>query len=278
MLLAIDVGNTNTVFALVDPAALDGGERGPLAQWRTATEPQRTADEYAVWLSQIMTLGGRWSTADVTACIVSTVVPQALFNLRNLARRYLSCEPMIVGPDIPGVEVRIDRPSEAGADRLVGAVGGFVRYGGPLVVVDSGTATTFDVVGADGGFEGGVIAPGINLSVQALHGAAARLPRIEIRNPGAVVGQDTVHAMQSGIFWGYIELIDGLIRRIREEDERKFLAIGTGGVASLFQGASHGIDMFDPQLTINGLHEIWKLNSSEARSATNPNAHISAAQ
>ena len=257
MLLAVDVGNTNTVFALVDPgAARDPGADEPLAQWRTATEPRRTADEYAVWLSQIMALGGQWSPSDVTACIVSTVVPQALFNLRNLARRYLGCEPMIVGPDIPGVEVRIDRPSEAGADRLVGAVGGFVRYGGPLVVVDSGTATTFDVVGADGGFEGGVIAPGINLSVQALHQAAARLPRIEIARPAKVIGTDTVGAMQAGVFWGYVALIEGTLDRIRAEHGAPLTVVATGGVSSLFQGATEAIHHFDPDLTIRGLTEI----------------------
>ena len=251
MLLAIDVGNTNTVFALVDPQAA-----APLAQWRTATEPQRTADEYAVWLSQIMQLGGQWGPSDVTACIVSTVVPQALFNLRNLARRYLGCEPMIVGPDIPGVEVRIDRPSEAGADRLVGAVGGYVAHGGPLVVVDSGTATTFDVVGADGGFEGGVIAPGINLSVQALHAAAARLPRIEIARPAKVIGTDTVGAMQAGVFWGYVALIEGTLARIEAEYGRPLTVVATGGVSSLFQGATDAIHHFDPDLTIRGLTEI----------------------
>lgn len=264
MLLAVDVGNTNTVFALVEPGAAE-----PLAQWRTATEPQRTADEYAVWLSQIMAIGGQWSTKDVTACIVSTVVPQALFNLRNLARRYLGCEPMVVGPDIPGVEVRIDRPSEAGADRLVGAVGGFTAYGGPLVVVDSGTATTFDVVGPDGGFEGGVIAPGINLSVQALHGAAARLPRIEIMRPAKVIGTDTVGAMQSGVFWGYVALIEGTLERICREYGGPMTVVATGGVSSLFQGATDAIHHFDPDLTIRGLTEIARrMNASAAAAPT----------
>ncbi|MBB4659767.1 type III pantothenate kinase [Parvularcula dongshanensis] len=249
MLLAVDVGNTNTVFALVRD-----GEA--IAQWRTATAPQRTADEYAVWLSQLMAMGGQGALTDLSACIVSTVVPQALFNLRNLARRYLNCEPMIVGPDIPGIEVRIERPSEAGADRLVGAVGGFVAYGGPLIIVDSGTATTFDVVGTDGAFEGGVIAPGINLSVQALHTAAARLPRIEIARPDRTIGTGTVEAMQSGVFWGYVGLIEGLIGRIKAEYGRPMTVVATGGVSSLFRGATDAIDHFDPDLTIRGLTEI----------------------
>ena len=249
MLLAVDVGNTNTVFALAE-----GGEVA--AQWRTATQAQRTADEYAVWLSQVMSLGGRWTLKDVDACIVSTVVPQALFNLRNLARRYMDTEPMVVGPDIPGVEVRIERPSEAGADRLVGAVGGYVQFGGPLVIVDSGTATTFDVVGEDGGFEGGVIAPGINLSVQALHSAAARLPRIEIARPDNVIGINTVEAMQSGVFWGYVGLIEGLLARIQDDYPAPLTVVATGGVSSLFQGATDAIHHFDPDLTIRGLTEI----------------------
>jgi type III pantothenate kinase len=249
MLLAIDVGNTNTVFALVE-----GGEA--VAQWRASTSPQRTADEYAVWLHQLMALGGRYALSDVQECIVSTVVPQALFNLRNLSRRYLHAEPMIVGPEIPGIEVRIERPAEAGADRLVGAVGAHMRYGGPLIVVDSGTATTFDVVGADGGFEGGVIAPGINLSVQALHTAAARLPRIEIARPGKTIGTNTVEAMQAGIFWGYVGLIEGLIDRIGAEYGAPLKVVATGGVSSLFTGATEKIHHFDPDLTIHGLTEI----------------------
>ena len=260
MLLAIDVGNTNTVFALVA-----GGEL--MAQWRTATAQTRTADEYAVWLSQVMALGGRWTLRDVDACIVSTVVPQALFNLRNLARRYLDVEPMIVGAEVPGVEVRIDRPAEAGADRIVGAVGGFVAYGGPLIVVDSGTATTFDVVGADGGFEGGVIAPGVNLSAQALHAAAARLPKIEIMRPPRTIGRDTVTAMQAGVFWGYVALIDGLIDRICREHGGPMTVVATGGVSSLFQGATTRIDHFDPDLTIRGLTEIARRLSEDGSGA-----------
>ena len=273
MLLAIDAGNTNTLFAIHDG-------REWVVEWRIATDPSRTADEYAVWFHQLCEMQGI-GVGDITDCVISTVVPQALFNFRNLARRRLEVEPLIIGEEgvETGVRVGLPNPAQVGADRLVNALGAVVTYPDrDLIIVDSGTATTFDVVSKERVFEGGIISPGINLSVRALHEAAARLPRIEIRNPGPVVGTDTVHAMQSGIFWGYIELIDGLIRRIREEDGREFLAIGTGGVASLFQDASRGIDMFDPQLTINGLHEIWKLNSSEARSAINPNAHISAAQ
>jgi type III pantothenate kinase len=254
MLLAIDVGNTNTKFAIHD------GE-GWRAQWRAATYSSRTADEYAPWLSQVMALSGL-SFADVKACIISTVVPQALFNLRNFSRRYVSAEPLVIGePGVKlGIEVRIDKPSEAGADRLVNAVGAFENYGGPSIVIDSGTATTFDIVGADGAFEGGVILPGINLSLQALHEAAARLPRVEIRDPGRVIGKDTVSAMQSGIYWGSIEMIEGLVRRIRAEYGKPMKTIATGGVASLYEGAFPAIDHFDQDLTSRGLLEIFKRN------------------
>jgi type III pantothenate kinase len=197
MLLAIEQGNTNTLFAVHD------GEHW-IAQWRAATEAPRTADEYAVWLSQLLAMAGL-KLGDLDACIISSVVPQSLFNLRNLARRYLHVEPSVIGENVDlGIEVRIEKPSEAGADRLVNAIGAHVAYPGDLVVVDSGTATTFDVVAGDGGFEGGVIAPGINLSMQALHDAAAQLPRVAIRRPtgNRVIGVDTVGAMQSGVYWG----------------------------------------------------------------------------
>lgn len=251
MLIAIDVGNTNSVIALFDKERC-------VAQWRTSTSSTRTADEYAVWLSQIMSMSG-YKLTDIADCIISNVVPQSLFHFRNLSRRYFNCEPFVVtAATIPGVEVRIPKPSEAGADRLVNAVGAFVAYGGPLVVVDSGTATNFDMIGKDGGFEGGIISPGINLSMQALHDAAAQLPRVAIERPPRVIGNDTVGAMQSGVFWGYISLIEGLVRRIKEEYPEPIKVVATGGVVSLFQGATDCIDIFDADLTIRGLFEIYK--------------------
>jgi type III pantothenate kinase len=257
MLLAIDVGNTNTKFALYDKT----GSRG---QWRTSTDSRRTADEYGPWFAQTLALS-ELSFSDVHSCIISTVVPQALFNLRNLSRRYVGVEPMVIGEDglNLGIEVRIDKPSEAGADRLVNAVGAFIEYGGPAIVIDSGTATTFDIVGADGAFEGGIILPGINLSVQALHEAAARLPRVEIRDPGRVIGKDTVAAMQSGIYWGSIDMIEGLCRRIRTEYGKPMKTIATGGVASLFEGAFPTIDHWDQDLTSRGLLEIFRRNGGK---------------
>ena len=254
MLLAIEQGNTNTKFAVHDGSDW-------LAQWRTATESARTADEYAVWLNQLLSLQGL-KLADLDACIIATVVPQSLFNLRNLARRYLKCEPWVIGENaVLGFEVRIDQPSEAGADRLVGAVGAHVLYPGALIIVGSGTATTFDVVAEDGGLEGCAIAPGINLSMEALHSAAAQLPRIAIRRPARVIGKHTVEAMQAGVYWGYIALIEGLVERIKAEFAKPMTVIGTGGVASLFQGATDVIDYFDPDVNIRGLLEVFRRNT-----------------
>lgn len=255
MLLAIEQGNTNTLFAVYD------GEKW-IAEWRAATESTRTADEYAVWLLQLLELEGL-SLKEIDGCIISSVVPQSLFNLRNLSRRYLKVEPMVIGENVDlGIQVHIQKPSEAGADRLVNAIGGFVSYGGPLIIIDSGTATTFDVVGPDGSFEGGVIAPGINLSMQSLHTAAAKLPRVAIQRPEHVIGRDTVQAMQSGVYWGYVGLIEGLIDRIKREYVRPMTVVATGGVASLFVGATNKIDKFDGDLTIRGMLEIWRRNTS----------------
>ncbi len=254
MLLAIDSGNTNTLFAIHDGKSW-------VVEWRIETNDARTGDEYAVWFYQLMSMKGL-KFSDLDACVISTVVPQSLFHMRNLARRHLKIDPLVVGePGVDlGAKVTLANPKEVGADRLVNAIGAHTKYKGPLILVDSGTATTFDVICDNGDFEGGIIAPGINLSLRALHEAAAKLPRIAIKRPEKVIGRGTVEAMQSGIFWGYIGLIDGLIKRIREEDKRDFTVIGTGGVASLFEGASEQIDVYDSKLTINGLYEIWKRN------------------
>ena len=254
MLLAIEQGNTNTLFAVHDGT-------GWIAQWRTATESTRTADEYAVWLSQLLSMRDI-KMAALDGCIISSVVPQSIFNLKNLSRRYLNVEPLVIGDNVElGIPVRITKPSEAGADRLVNAIGAHLKYPGDLIVIDSGTATTFDVIAADGAFEGGVIAPGINLSLQALHEAAAMLPRIAIQKPDRVIGKDTVSNMQSGVFWGYVSLIEGMVARMKAEWAKPMTVIGTGGVASLFEGATDSIDHFDADLTIRGLLEIWRRNA-----------------
>jgi type III pantothenate kinase len=256
MLLAIEQGNTNTLFAVHD------GDDW-IAQWRSATHSTRTADEYAVWLSQLLNMGGlQFDVFD--GCIISSVVPQSIFNLRNLSRRYLKVEPMVIGENVDlGIEVRIEKPSEAGADRLVNAIGAHMIYPGDLIVIDSGTATTFDVIAADGAMEGCAIAPGINLSMEALHQAAAKLPRVAIQRPrgNTAIGKDTVAAMQSGVYWGYIALIEGLVSRIKAEWGKPMTVVGTGGVASLFHGATTAIDHFDPDLTIRGMLEIYRRNA-----------------
>ncbi|KCZ94362.1 type III pantothenate kinase [Hyphomonas johnsonii] len=255
MLLAIDVGNTNTVFGVHD------GTRW-INQWRSATDARKTADDHAAWLWRLADMHGM-DLNRINGCVISTVVPQAVFNFRNLARRYLNVEPMFIGDPAlkTGVEIRIRRPEQVGADRIVSALGAHKTYPGNLIVIDSGTATTFDVVAADGAFEGGIISPGINLSVSALHDAAAQLPRIAIQRPAQVIGQDTISAMQSGVFWGYIDLIDGLVRRIKSEYGKPLEVVATGGVASLFEGASETIDHYDVDILIKGLLEIYKLNS-----------------
>lgn len=256
MLLVIDVGNTNTVFAL--HSGTDW-----VSSWRSATDATRTADDYAVWLGTLMEMEGL-ELSRIDGCIISSVVPQAKFNFRNLSRRYFDAEPMFVGePEIKlGVPIRIRRPEQVGADRLVAAIGAHQLYTGSKLVIDSGTATTFDVVGPDGGFEGGIISPGINLSMRALHDAAAQLPRIAIQRPPQVIGQDTVSAMQAGVFWGYVDLIDGLVRRVKDEYGAPLKVIATGGVASLFEGASETIDHFDQGLMEVGLLEVYRRNTA----------------
>ena len=254
MLLAIDVGNTNTVFGIHDGNTW-------INQWRSATDPTKTADDHAAWLWHLAGMHGVDLT-QINGCAIATVVPQAVFNFRNLARRYLHVEPMFIGdPNLKmGMDIRIRRPEQVGADRIVSALGAHKAYPGNLIVIDSGTATTFDVVAEDGGFEGGIISPGINLSMKALHEAAAQLPRIAIQRPPQVIGQDTVSAMQSGVFWGYIDLIDGLVRRIKAEYGKPMSVVATGGVVSLFEDASETIDHYDQDILMRGLLEFYRIN------------------
>jgi type III pantothenate kinase len=253
MLLAIDAGNTNVVFAVHD-----GNEwRG---RWRIATRADRTSDEYAVWLLALLQYSGL-RPAEISRCVLGTVVPAALYNLRRLARDWINVEPLVARSTIDwGFEIKVDRPQEVGADRLLNALASHHHYKGPLVVIDFGTATTFDVVDADGAYLGGVIAPGINLSLEALHQAAARLPRIGIGRPQAVIGRDTVAAMQSGIYWGYVGLIEGIIGRIQAEHEAHLKVVATGGLAPLFAEGTAVIEMIDPDITLEGLRLLAERN------------------
>jgi type III pantothenate kinase len=253
MLLAIDVGNSNMVFALHDG-------REVIAEWRCRTERQRTADEYWVWLVELMRNLG--ITERIERVVISSVVPQVVFNLRVLSDRYFGTRPLVVGkPEVRiGPKPRVDPTTTIGADRLVNTVGAFDRYGGDLIVVDFGTATTLDVVGSDGAYEGGVIAPGVNLSLKALHDAAAALPFIDVTRPERVVGTNTVACMQSGVYWGYIGLIEGICARIRAERRRQMTVIGTGGLSTLFAQGTDVLEKIDTDLTIHGLVLIDRMN------------------
>ncbi len=254
MLLAINANNTNTVFSVWDGEQLKGA-------WRAATDAKRTADEYVVWLDHLLTLEGL-ARKKLTGAIIASVVPEANFNLVTLCRRYCNSDPLVVGE--PGVELGakalVERPEEVGADRLVNTVAAHDRFKAPLIVVDFGTATTFDVVDADGNYCGGVIAPGINLSLTALHMAAAKLPSVRIRRTERVIGKDTVACMQSGLFWGYVGLVEGLVARIKQEFGAPMKLIVTGGLAPLFDGAIAGIDHTDADLTLWGLRLIYQRN------------------
>jgi type III pantothenate kinase len=257
MLLSINANNTNVKFAVYDTEKAVG-------DWRIRTESSRTADEYVVWLGQLMALAGLKLT-DISDAIIATVVPQALFNLRMLCERHLKTVPLIVGdPAVDlGIEVLMEMPTrEVGADRLANAVGGHAMFGRALIIVDFGTATTFDVIDGKGNYCGGVIAPGINLSLEALHMATAQLPRIAVAAPKRTIGKDTLTAMQSGVYWGYVGLIEGLVARIRAEFGGELMVIATGGLAPLFAKATPVIERHEPEITMRGLVEIFRRNRS----------------
>ncbi len=256
MLLAIDSGNTNIVFAVYDRADTLRGS------WRASTEAKRTADEYAVWLTQLMALEGL-TPDDIGGAIIANVVPPTMYALKTLCTRYFDVTPLVIGePGVDiGIEVRIARPDQVGEDRVVNAVAAHASYGGPLIVIDFGTATTFDVIGEDGGYEGSVIAPGINPSLEALDRAAAKLPRIALKEPPQqVIGQATIPAMESGAFWGFVGLIEGLVARIKAEDGRALKVVATGGLAPLFARATECIDKVDLDLTLCGLLAVYRAN------------------
>jgi type III pantothenate kinase len=257
MLLAVNANNTNTVFAVWDGARLAGA-------WRAATDARRTADEYVVWLDHLLALKDL-SRQEIDGTIIASVVPEANFNLRRLCREYCRSEPLVVGE--PGVTIGarslVDRPEEVGADRLVNTVAAHDRYKGPLIVVDFGTATTFDLVDGGGNYRGGVIAPGINLSLRALTMAAAQLPSVRIARTEKVIGTSTVGCMQSGIFWGYVGLVEGLVARIKQEFGAPMSVISTGGLAPLFDGVTGAIERTDPDLTLWGLRLIYQRNNDK---------------
>lgn len=253
MLLCIDCGNTNTVCAIWD------GERF-LGTFRTSTEWQRTADQYYVWLSTLMTHNR--IPMDITEVIISSTVPRVVFNLRVLSDRYFNTRPIVVGkPDcmLPQ-QPRVDEGTTVGPDRLVNTAGAYDRHGGDLIVVDFGTATTFDVVDTDGAYIGGVIAPGVNLSLEALHAAAAALPHVDVTKPQKVIGTNTIACMQSGVFWGYVGLVREVEQRIKDEHDKPMRVVGTGGLAPLFSQGDVLFDTIEDDLTMHGLTVIHRYN------------------
>ncbi len=257
MLLCIDCGNTNTVFSVWDGTQF-------LATFRTSTEHTRTADQYFVWFTTLM----RHQKLDVpiTEVIVSSTVPRVVFNLRVLCDRYFDTRPWVVGkPDcLLPAPPRVDEGTQVGPDRLVNTAGAFDRHGGNLIVVDFGTATTFDVVAEDGAYIGGVIAPGVNLSLEALHRAAAALPHVDVTKPQAVIGTNTVACMQSGVFWGYVGLVRGICDRIKAEYDAPMQIIGTGGLAPLFSSGDVLFDRIEDDLTMHGLTVIHAYNKDQS--------------
>ena len=257
MLLCIDCGNTNTVFAVWD------GD-GFCATFRTTTEHLRTADQYWVWFSQLMEHRG--VPIDIRDVIISSTVPRVVFNLRLLCANYFDTRPLVVGkPDcLLPVPPRVDKGTIVGPDRLVNAAGAFDRHGGDIIVVDFGTATTFDVVAHDGAYVGGVIAPGVNQSLEALHMAAAALPHVDVTKPETVIGTNTVACMQSGVFWGYVGLVNGITTRIRGEWKRQMRVVGTGGLAPLLAQGDLLFDLIEDDLTMHGLTVIHRHNKESA--------------
>lgn len=257
MLLAIDCGNTNTKFVLFDGDEL-------ISEWRTRTDVRRTADEYAVWLTQLMSLKGV-TLAQIADVIIATVVPDALFNLERLCKIYFSIDPLVVGTPACelGITVKYNKPTDVGADRIADAIGAYQQWPGALIVVDFGTATTFNVVDENGDYLGGIIAPGVNLNLEALHAAAAKLPRVTVSQPDRVVGADTVTAMRSGVYWGYLCLVEGLTAKIKEEMGKPMKVVATGGLSPLFAGGTKVIDHLDQHLTRRGLLAIYRRNQAK---------------
>lgn len=255
MLLAINANNTNVKFGVIDGDRIVG-------EWRQHTSAMRTGDEHAVWLMQLLALE-KIDPKQITAAIIASVVPQATFNLRRLCTRYFSVEPLVLGE--PGVTYGIEIKGQgAGADRICNTVGAAVLFPKtPMVIVDFGTATTFDVVDEAGAYCGGVIAPGINLSIEALVSATALLPRIVVEKPKQVIGTTTVACMHSGVFWGYVGLIEGIVARIREEFGRPMKVISTGGLAPVFDGSTNVIEKIVPDITVRGLIEIYRRSTAQ---------------
>lgn len=253
MLLAVDVGNTNVVLGIYSGNELR-------VSWRISTNRQQTGDEYGIILKNLLSQAGV-SESDLSGIIISSVVPPLMFSLEEMARRYFKLQPLVVGPGIrTGINVLVENPREVGADRIVNAVAGFELYGGPLIIVDFGTATTFDAISARGDYLGGAIAPGVGISTEALFRRAAKLPRVELVRPARVIGRDTITSMQSGIVFGFAGQVDGIVKRMCREFPVKPKVIGTGGLAELIAAESETLEMVNPLLTLDGLRLLYERN------------------
>ena len=255
-LLAIDVGNTNTVIGLFEGSELRG-------HWRLTTRRDQTEDEYGILVRSLFTEAGVPETS-VTAAAIASVVPPMTPIVQQWCRKHLACEALVVEPGVrTGVAVQYDPPTDVGADRIVNAAAAYAAHGGPVVVVDFGTATTLDVVTRHGEYIGGVICPGVGISADALFQRAARLPRVEIRNPGRAIGRSTVASMQAGLYFGYAAMVEGLLARIVAELNEPAHVVGTGGLCEVLAPAIPAIQVVDPTLTLTGLRLIWERNRVE---------------
>jgi len=255
-LLVVDLGNTNLVLGIYRGDEL-------VSSWRLATARERTADEYGILARQLV---GDALHQSLEGAIVASVVPPLNSAVTFMIRKYFGIEPLFVEPGVKtGIAIHVDNPLEVGADRIVNCAAAHEAYGGPAVIVDFGTATTFDVVTANAEFVGGVIAPGLNISAEALFARAARLPRVDVKRPEHVIGTNTVVNMQSGIYFGYLGLVDGILARIKREVPNLKKVVATGGLAGLFAEESEHIDEVDPELTMKGLKLIYDRNRSSRR-------------
>ena len=268
MLLVIDIGNTNTVLGVFSKDSGTGHYSTLVANWRVATVRTRTVDEYGVLFRNLFSMDGL-AAEGIHGIVASSVVPPLDSTLRQVCERYFKLSPLFIEPGIKtGMPVHYDNPAEVGADRIVNGVAAFEKYGGPCIVVDFGTATTFDAVSAKGEYLGGVIAPGIGISADALFTHTARLPRVEIKQPPRVIGTNTVGSLQSGLFYGYLGLIDGILERLMDELGEQTQVIATGGLATLFESGSKYIKKVDDLLTLEGLRIIYERNVGVAKKSS----------